>query len=61
MGSLRLLQNLSLVIDIRIDEGPKQAQAESRLRTEIRIKKQEQGLKDGQIVFAANSALLYQS
>ena len=47
MGSLRLLGQLSRMIDNRIEEGPKQALAESKLLAEIRAKKQEQGLKNG--------------
>jgi len=50
MGSLRLLGQLSRIIENKIDEGPagpKQAHTESKLLAEIRIKKQEQGLKNG--------------
>jgi len=47
MGSLRLLGQLSRMIDNRIDEGPRQAQVESRLRKDIQIKRREQGLRDG--------------
>ena len=47
LGSLRLLQHLSRMIDNKIDEGPKQVQVESKLREEIQIKRREQGLKDG--------------
>ena len=47
MGSLRLLQHLSRMIDNKIDEGPKQVQVESKLREEIQIKRREQGLRDG--------------
>ena len=50
MGSLRLLGQLSRIIENKIDEGPagpKLAQAESKLLAEIRAKKQEWGLKNG--------------
>ena len=49
LGSLRLLGQLSRMIENKIDEGPnpRQAQAESKLLAEIREKKQEQGLRNG--------------
>jgi len=44
---LRLLGQLSRIIENKIDEGPKQEMVESKLLAEIRTKKQEQGLKNG--------------
>jgi len=38
---------LSRIIENKIDDGPKQALAESKLLAEIREKKQEQGLRNG--------------
>jgi hypothetical protein len=47
MGSLRLLGQLSRIIENKIEKeaGPKQEMIESKLLAEIREKKQEQGLK----------------
>jgi len=45
LGSMRLLGQLSRMIENKIDGGPKQGQVESKLLAEIRAKKQEQGLR----------------
>ena len=47
LGSLRLLGQLSRIIENKIAEGPKQVQVESKLREDIHIKRREQGLRDG--------------
>jgi hypothetical protein len=47
LGSMRLLGQLSRIIENKIDDGPKQAHTESKLLAEIREKKQEQGLRSG--------------
>ena len=47
LGSVRLLGQLSRMIDNRIDEGPKQVHVEGKLRQDIQKKKFEQGLKNG--------------
>jgi hypothetical protein len=48
LGSLRLLGHLSRVIENKIEKeaGPKLDHTESKLLAEIRVKKQEQGLRD---------------
>ena len=45
LGSFRLLGQLSRMIESKMDDGPGQAMVESKLLTEIREKKVEQGLK----------------
>ena len=45
LGALRLLGQLSRVIESKIDDSPKQVQVESKLRQEVARKKQEQGLR----------------
>ena len=45
LGALRLLGQLSRVIESKIDDGAGHVQVESKLRLEIARKKQEQGLK----------------
>jgi hypothetical protein len=49
LGSLRLLGQMSKIIENKIEKeaGPKQVHTESKLLAEIREKKQEQGLRNG--------------
>jgi len=45
LGSLRLLGQLSRIIESRIEDGPGPVAVDSKLQAEIRERKQRQGLK----------------